>query len=116
MTERTLTVEEFNQLLQQWSGETIKITKQELEDEDSIIMQLNDISYETDTRRLDEYEPMHALHLNGTGTTQTNEQDLQPLPSSLYEIPLEDSTQYQFEGDRFSLVTERGSYTIERVR
>lgn len=107
MTERTLTVEEFNQLLQQWSGETIKITKQELEDEDSIIMQLNDISYETDTRRLDEYEPMHALHLNGTGTTQTNEQDLQPLPSSLYEIPLEDSTQYQFEGDRFSLVTER---------
>ncbi|WP_101841964.1 hypothetical protein [Halobacillus sp. Marseille-P3879] len=116
MTERTLTVEEFNQLLQQWSGETIKITKQELEDEDSIIMQLNDISYETDTRRLDEYEPMHALHLNGTGTTQTNEQELQPLPSSMYEIPLEDSTQYQFEGDRFSLVTERGSYTIERVR
>ncbi|MCP3027076.1 hypothetical protein [Halobacillus sp. A5] len=116
MNERALTIEEFNQLLQQWSGETIKVTKEELEDEDTLIMQLHDISYETNTRRIDDYEPMHALHLNGTGTTQSEEQNLQPLPSSMYEIPLEDSSQYQFEGERFSLVTERGRYTIERVR
>ncbi|MFG6146859.1 hypothetical protein [Halobacillus sp. B23F22_1] len=115
MNEQPLTVEEFNQLLQQWSGETIIISKQEIDDEDIIIMQLNDISYDTHTRRMDEYEPMHSLHLNGTGTTETDGSGLQPLPDALYEIPLEDSTQYRFDENRFSLITERGRYIIERV-
>ncbi|GGF18209.1 hypothetical protein GCM10010954_16190 [Halobacillus andaensis] len=115
MNARSLTVEEFNQLLQQWSGETIIISKQELDDEDIIIMQLNDISYDRHTRRMDEYEPMHSLHLNGTGTTETDGCELQPLPDSLYEIPLEDSTQYRFDENRFFLITERGRYIIERV-
>ncbi|MFC7063836.1 hypothetical protein [Halobacillus seohaensis] len=113
MNQRYLSVEEFNQLIRQWNGETIKISKHELDDDDSTLMELNDISYSTDTRRIDDYEPMHTLQLNGNGQTQTDSEELQPLPSSLYEIPLEDSTIYQYDESRFSLITDRGTYTIE---
>ncbi|SFK08733.1 hypothetical protein SAMN04487936_10742 [Halobacillus dabanensis] len=109
-----LTIEEFNQLLQQWQGENIRIQKHELRDEDTVTMNLQEISYETNTRRLDDYTPMHVLFLHGQGQTQTSFQNAQPLPTSYYEIPLEDSTRYQHLNDRFTLETERGTYTIEK--
>ncbi|QAS52999.1 hypothetical protein [Halobacillus litoralis] len=111
--QQILTIEEFNQLLQLWSGKTVKVTKNELRDEDTIIMNIEEISYSTDTRRIDEYEPMHSLYLHGRGRLATEPQNAQPLPSPYYEIPLEDSTQYQFQNEKFSLLTDRGSYTIE---
>lgn len=113
MNQQNLTVEQFNELIKQWNGKTIKITKQELGDQDTILMHLDGISYSKDTSRIDDYVPMHSVHFNGTGTTETTEQQVQPLPSSFYEIPLEDSTQYQFDQTQFSLVTQRGTYTIE---
>ncbi|TFJ91995.1 hypothetical protein [Lentibacillus salicampi] len=111
---RFLTVEEFNDLLQRWNGETIKISKHELDDLDQTLMTLQDITYERNTRRLDDYEPMHALQLNGTGTTETDADDAQPLPSSVYEIPLEDNSLYEFDGQQFLLSTSRGVYKIEK--
>ncbi|WP_173918188.1 hypothetical protein [Halobacillus sp. Marseille-Q1614] len=110
---KQLSVEQFNENLQQWSGKTIKVTKHEQGDEDTVYIDLNDVSYSRDTRRADEYEPMHELKLNGEGRTETDRGDYQPLPSPVYEIPLEDSTQYQYEDHRFSLITDRGSYMIE---
>ena len=109
-----LTIEEFNQLLQQWQGENIRIQKHELRDEDTVTMNLQEISYESNTRRLDDYTPSHALFLHGQGQTQTGVQNAQPLPSAYYEIPLEDSTRYQHLNDRFTLHTDRGTYTIEK--
>ncbi|MCT2535243.1 hypothetical protein NC661_21170 [Aquibacillus koreensis] len=108
-----LSVEEFNELLQKWSGEKINIFKHELEDDDRTLMELDSISYIKDTRRLDDYEPMHALLLNGKGNIETDKEGFQPLPSDYYEIPLEESTLYQFDQSQFSLITERGTYTIE---
>lgn len=109
-----LTIEEFNDLLQQWNGETIKISKHELDDLDETLMTLQDISYERNTRRIDDYEPMHALHLNGTGRIETDADNAQPLPSSVYEIPLEDNSLYEFDGEQFLLSTSRGVYKIEK--
>ncbi|UOR13097.1 hypothetical protein [Halobacillus amylolyticus] len=113
MSHEYLSVEEFNELLHKWSGEKIKISKQELDDHDETLMELNSISYSRNTRRMDEYEPMHALQLNGAGKIQTEAADPQTLPSAFYEIPLEDTTLYQFDDSRFSLITDRGIYTIE---
>ncbi|MEC5423903.1 hypothetical protein QGM71_10420 [Virgibacillus sp. C22-A2] len=113
MDENFLSVEEFNELLSKWSGETIKIMKQELDDTDETVMKLKAISYDKNTRRIDEYVPMHTLQLNGTGNVQTTAADLQSLPESMYEIPLEDTSLYEFDGSRFSLTTDRGVYTIE---
>ncbi|MFD1019631.1 hypothetical protein [Thalassobacillus hwangdonensis] len=115
MSEKFISIEEFNHLIQKWSGKTIRITKQELGDQDSVTMKLGEVDYQTDTRRIDGYEPMHVLHLHGSGTTQTDLEGAQPLPSDYYEIPLEDSSKYQFSNKRFFLSTERGTYTIEIV-
>ncbi|WP_077622927.1 hypothetical protein [Sediminibacillus massiliensis] len=113
MTQRYLSVEEFNELLQQWNGKTIQISKRELNDQDSMLIELNSISYSKDTRRIDDYEPMHTLQLNGPGLIETGDEQFQPIPSSYYEIPLEDSTLYQYSDSQFTLVTDRGTYTIE---
>ena len=110
-----LSIEQLNERLQQWHGQTIKITKHELDDFDETLLDLDVISYATNTRRIDDYEPMHALHLNGNGAIETTENNFQPLPISLYEIPLEDSALYEFDGSRFILSTARGVYTIELV-
>ncbi|WP_010531326.1 hypothetical protein [Lentibacillus jeotgali] len=114
MEAQFLTVEAFNDLLQQWNGKTIKISKHELDDLDETLMTLQGISYERNTRRLDDYEPMHALQLNGTGTVETDASNVQSLPSSVYEIPLEDNTLYEFDGKQFLLSTSRGVYKIEK--
>lgn len=115
MADQYVSIETFNEQLQQWNGNTVKISKHELEDEDETIMELQDVTYQTSTRRLDDYQSMHTLQLNGTGKNENEAHDLQPLPSSIYEIPLEDSSRYQFDGSRFVLTTERGKYMIERV-
>ncbi|WP_246206770.1 hypothetical protein [Virgibacillus ihumii] len=112
-----LSIEEFNELLTQWNGQTIKISKLELDDLDETIVALDHISYAANTRRLDDYEPMHALQLNGTGNIQTDTASAsQVLPSSLYEIPIEDDSLYEFDGTRFLISTTRGVYKIELVK
>lgn len=108
-----LSVEEFNNMLQQWNGETIKISKSEIDDKDNTVMELNSISYTKNTRRIDDYEPKHALILNGSGKVEIDKNEYEPLPSAYYEIPLEDSTLYQYDESQFSLINDRGSYTIE---
>lgn len=108
-----LSIEEFNALLNQWNGQSIKVSKHELNDMDETMMDLQHISYSTDTRRIDDYEPMHALQLNGDGTVHTDADKPQALPSSLYEIPLEDDSLYEFDGTRFLVSTSRGVYMIE---
>ncbi|WP_085507688.1 hypothetical protein [Thalassobacillus devorans] len=114
MPERMLTIEEFNELLKHWNGEKIKISKHELDDVDTTFLQLDSVSYRTKTRRMDEYQPMHTLSLNGQGEITLEAGGSQPLPDASYEIPLEDTTLYRYDdGTTFTLVTERGTYTIE---
>lgn len=108
-----LSIETFNQLLQKWNGKNIKISKIELDDLDETWMQLDNVSYSSNTRRLDDYEPMHSLHLNGSGQIQTENNHVEQLPSSDYVIPLEDSSLYEFDGEQFLLSTDRGVYKIE---
>jgi len=113
VNEQYLSIEEFNNLIKLWNGKTVKIAKQELDDYDETVMELTNVSYETNNRRIDDYVPKHALQLNGTGLIENELNEKHPLPSSLYEIPLEDSSLYQFDGARFALITDRAIYTIE---
>lgn len=113
MEQDFLTVEQFNELLSQWTGKNIKITKYEIGDHDEALLELDSVSYSKDTRRIDDYEPMHSLFLNGLGKIENEGHDFVPLPSLVYEIPLEDSTEYQYNGNHFALTTERGTYKIE---
>ncbi len=114
MDHQFLSVEEFNALFQQWSGQKVKITKHEMDDIDQTIMTLQQISYDQNTRRIDDYVPKHSLLLHGGGQIETlAAMSEQPLPSPVYEIPLQDSTLYEYDGQKFFITTERGVYKIE---
>lgn len=113
MEQLFLSVEAFNDLLKKWSGQPIRITKHEIDEVDETRIQLQNISYAKNTRRIDGYVPMHALQLNGVGEIQAAGNAYQPLPDALYEIPLEDSSLYEFDGNQFILSTERGVYKIQ---
>lgn len=108
-------IEQFNDLLQQWNDQQIKITKLEMDDVDEITMNLEKITYENEMPTIDGYEPIHNLQLNGAGQIQTDNNNSAPLPSSLYEIPLQNDTLYEFDGETFIISTDRGTYKIERT-
>lgn len=114
MNHQFLSIEEFNALIQQLNGRSIKITKHEMDDVDQTVMNLRDVSYEQNTRRIDDYVPMHNLLLNGDGHIETlAAMSNQPLPSSVYEIPLQNNSLYEYDGEKFFITTERGVYKIE---
>ena len=86
-----LSLEQFNEMLRQWSGRRIKVTKHEMNDLDEALINLNQVSY-AKQQSLDGYIPRYALHLNGPGMIETL---------------------YEFDGSRFILSTSRGVYTLE---
>lgn len=111
MNHQFLTIEQFNELINQWNGQNIKIEKMELDDKDEIHLLLTNVSYSTDTHRIDDYKARHALELNGPGEIRSD-QGYYPLPDSTYIIPLQDSSLYEFDGKQFLLTTDRGVYKI----
>ncbi|GAB3049632.1 hypothetical protein [Virgibacillus ainsalahensis] len=116
MEQRFLSIEEFNTLLNQWNGHPIKITKHEMDDIDETLMELEGLSYSTNTRSIDDYVPRHTLQLNGNGDIETTANTYEPLPSAIYEIPLGDTSLYEFDGSQFLISTERAVYKIELGR
>lgn len=110
-----LSIEQFNDLLQKWNDDKIKISKLELNDLDEIVMQLEKVTYVNEVPTIDGYEPIHTLQLNGSGSIHTKNNISEELPMSMYEIPLENDTLYEFDGTTFLISTDRGVYKIERV-
>lgn len=115
MDKNHLSIEAFTEQLNQWIGKNIKIFKQEIGDDDETWLALQSITYVNHTESLDDYLPAHTLQLNGAGKVENEDDEMVPLPTSAYEIPIEDSTSLQFDGDTFTLTTDRGVYTIERT-
>ncbi|MFC4023991.1 hypothetical protein ACFOUV_09305 [Oceanobacillus longus] len=113
MGQQSLSIEEFNEKLKSWTGKNIKITKKELNDLDETVMKLNSVSYSNNTHRVDDYVPEHSLLLSGEGEIENEQNQMEPLPAPLYEIPLDDTSKYNFDGTIFSLSTERAAYKIE---
>ena len=113
MKQRRLSIEEFNGLLQQWSDQQIKIVKREMDDKDEILLELKGVSF-TKGQSIDDYISRYALHLNGSGVIETTMNNYEALPGETFEIPLEDDATYEFDGERFTISTSRGVYTIEQ--
>lgn len=112
MEQQFITIEQLHNLLNEWHGKPIQVEKLELHDQDIINIQLNGISYEKNTRKLDDYEATYTLKLNGVGHHVNDEQSIQPLPENVYEIPIEDTSLYEYNGRQFILSTDRGIYKI----
>ena len=78
-------------------------------------LKLNKVSYDKKERRIDDYEPKYTLQLNGAGKVRISEERFEPLPNSLFVIPLEDNTHYYFDNSRFTIKNDRGTYAIEII-
>lgn len=115
MDKDSLTIEQFSELLKGWNIHPVKITKYEMKDHDETLLELTDITFQKNRNRVDDYEPKYTLHLQGDGKVKTELDRYEEMPTSQYEIPLDDDTEYKFDGARFSLKTDRGIYTIEKM-
>lgn len=113
MTQETLTIKKFNERINDWTGKEIKILKHEADDIDETIILLEKVSYKENLDRIDFYEPKYELRLTGSGFIENNEGEFKPLPNSVYEIALDDDTEYQFKDQKFHLDTDRGTYSIQ---
>lgn len=112
MNSEFITIEQFNDLLTKWRGKQIKISKVEMDDYNEVFMQLDHITYQTNPDQIDHYESIHTLHLEGEGKILTDTNYYEELPSLIYDIPLQDSSLYEFNGEEFLISTERGTYKI----
>ena len=113
MEENRLNIEEFNDQLQQWSGQKIRIVKEEMDDLDETLLELDNVSY-TEGSSIDDYIPKYALLLKGNGVVGTTMNNYEELPSESFEIALEEDTIYEFDGKRFFITTSRGVYMIQQ--
>ncbi|HLR52238.1 MAG TPA: hypothetical protein VK072_05110 [Candidatus Avamphibacillus sp.] len=108
-----LSIEEFNELLNQWKGQYIKVSKHELEDLDETLMDLENVSYKKNDGTIDDYQSKYTMQLNGDGQIYTDNNQFRPLPQNQYDIPLEEDALYEYDGNQFIISTERGIYKIE---
>lgn len=115
MRQPFLSIEQFDQLLQKWAGRTVKITKHEMDDIDETILNVKNITYTKNGRSIDGYVSMYSLLLNGDGDISTTMNSMEELPHSMYEIPLQDDSLYEFDGEKFLISTDRGVYKIGLV-
>lgn len=113
MKQETLTIKNFNEMINEWTGKEIKILKHEADDIDETIILLEKVSYKENLHRVDDYEPKYELRLVGSGFIENADDEFEPLPNSVYEIALDDDTEYQFSAEKFHLNTERGTYSIQ---
>ena len=113
MTESRVTIEEFNDQLKKWNGQKIRIVKEEMDDVDETLLALDDISYVKGSS-IDDYIPKYALLLKGKGVVETTMNHFEELPSEAFEIPLDEDTIYEFDGERFLIRNARGVYVIEQ--
>lgn len=111
MGDNVLDIEGLHAQFEEWCGNDLHIEKRELHDIDHIRMALDSLSYNKNSRTIDNYESTYTLRLNGTGNIVTDRTD-QTLPNDVYEIPLEDNATFTMQQNGLLLHTDRGMYTI----
>lgn len=115
MKQTVISIKEFNELINHWCGKDIKIIKHESNDLDETILLLDQVTYRDNINRIDDYEPRYEIKLTGAGLVETDHNDFEPLPGSVYDIPIDDDSTYKYDGSHFYLSTPRGAYTIQLI-
>ncbi|WP_042198692.1 hypothetical protein [Paenibacillus camerounensis] len=108
-------MEQAVQQLKDWlnseSGQTVVITKQELDDVDTVHFSLESVDYRGAEEVIDDYLG-DALILRGSGNTLNGDGELVPLPQPSYEIAVSGLQLHSAEAERAELQTDRAKYTL----
>lgn len=117
MSKHFLSMQDLDDRLKALQGSEIEVEKKEQQDLDVVHISLEKVAYDKDFHKFDEYEAKYTLELHGTGTIETDVGNAVPLPSPVYEIPLDQDTMREYEEDDDELIisTERAVYKIRKV-
>jgi hypothetical protein len=107
-------VEEIVNALKAWDDQQILISREENGNLDQTVITLNDISIDDHGETIDGYVSPVSLLLEGNGRAVMEDTDV-PMPSSTYDIPIDQVYDAHFDGIRLFVTTDRGSYTITRL-
>lgn len=107
-------IETLTEALNAWDGQQILISKEENGDQDQTVMRLNEVSLNERGQTIDGYVSPVSLLLEGDGRAVMEDTDV-PMPSSSYDIPVNEIYDAHFDGLRLYVSTNRGSYTISRL-
>ncbi|HET7580358.1 MAG TPA: hypothetical protein VFK33_13850 [Bacillales bacterium] len=100
--------------LKTWDGRQVLISKEEKGDRDQTILKLEGVSIANHNDTIDDYISPVSLQLTGEGRAVMSDTDV-PMPSALYDIPIDELYDAHFDGMRLYMTTGRGSYTISRI-
>jgi hypothetical protein len=109
-----LEISKIKSTLESWGDVQVLISKVEMGDVDRTIINLSDLSFETNSPDTDDYLSNQTLQLIGKGYQVTDNNDI-AIPYGAYDIPIENVVDFQNDGDRIHLVTNRASYTISKM-
>ncbi|HET7616133.1 MAG TPA: hypothetical protein VFK27_04165 [Bacillales bacterium] len=100
--------------LKNWDGSQVLISKQENGDRDQTVMKLADVTVAKPGHSIDSYFSSLSLQLEGEGRAVMSDTEI-PMPSAAYDIPIDHLYDAHFDGMRWYMTTDRGSYTISRM-
>jgi hypothetical protein len=109
-----LDINQLKSTLQSWGNVQLLISKVEMGDVDQTVINLSELGFERYERHTDDYLSSATLQLVGKGYQVMEDTDI-PMPYQTYDIPVEDVLDFQNDGDRIHLVTNRASYTITKM-
>ncbi|HET7657176.1 MAG TPA: hypothetical protein VFK37_02710 [Bacillales bacterium] len=100
--------------LKKWDGRDLLISKQENGDRDQTVLKLENIEIKERGQSIDGYVSDASLQLKGQGRALLEDTEV-PMPSASYDIPIDALYDAHFDGMRFYMSTDRGSYTISPI-
>ncbi len=110
MTEQN-DIKQLQEWLNRYTGTTLIIEKQELDDTDLVHFTVSSIDERSQDNEIDDYLES-ALILRGEGRTQNDEGESVPIPGDTYEIITNDLRIDEINDEHVKLNTERAAYTL----
>ncbi|MGV3487584.1 MAG: hypothetical protein ACO1OC_03245 [Tuberibacillus sp.] len=107
-------IQELRDVLQQWIGRKVLVTKEENGDIDQTLIDLERFDQEVYENDLDDYMPKASFQLVGSGQT-INQGAKAALPYSSFDIPLDMAEEIHCDAEGVFLRTGRALYTFTPV-
>jgi hypothetical protein len=111
---QSLPLNELTDILAQWVGRKVLVTKEENGDVDQTLIDLERLDQEVYDNNHDDYLSNATLQLVGNGQT-VNQGEKAPLPYAAFDIPVDEAEELHCDVEAVFLRTARAVYTFTPV-
>ncbi|MFD1019623.1 hypothetical protein [Thalassobacillus hwangdonensis] len=106
MDERSITIEEFNQIIRQWYGKTVQVTTQDGWEPNSAFIKLDDVTVSPDNG---------VIQLHGEPGESVMEASEHRTSTHIHEIPIIKHPKILFDDAGFTIQTASGTIKIDQI-